>query len=155
MKCNTKYLSPSSSIQLVVTPVDCYVKTSDLLCILYINVCSVRFTGKLKISLCSFFFCLFKLKSVNLSIFHDLQPEVKEDSVQQDNPWRHLPSSNSLTVLDSLSASSWSCFSSSLDFLSSALAPAPMISFSANSRSSRREILTVTFEQLVRIQSQH
>lgn len=63
----------------------------------------------------------------------------------------HLPSSNSLTVLESLSASSWSCFSNSLDFLSSALAPAPILSSSANSRSSRKEILTVVCEKLQRL----
>lgn len=56
------------------------------------------------------------------------------------DPFQHhssLPSSRSLTVLESLSASSCSCFSSSLDFLdnslSSALAPAPILKFRSSS----------------------
>lgn len=51
-----------------------------------------------------------------------------------------LPSSSNLTVLASLSASSWSFFSSSLDLLaislSSALAPLPMASFFSSSNNS-------------------
>lgn len=70
--------------------------------------------------------------------------------LQEDLKGIHSPSSNNLTVLESLSASSWSCFSNSFDFLSSALAPAPIPSASANSRSSRMEILTVLCEQLQR-----
>lgn len=42
-----------------------------------------------------------------------------------------VPSSSSLTVLASLSASSFSLFSSSLECLSSALAPAPILLFPA------------------------
>lgn len=57
-----------------------------------------------------------------------------------------LPNSRSFTVFASLSASSWSCFSSSLDFfaisLSSALAPLPISSSDGSlSSSSRKEIL--------------
>lgn len=49
-----------------------------------------------------------------------------------------LPSSSSLTVLASLSASSFSFFSSSLECFSSALAPAPILFFPVSGPSAQK-----------------
>lgn len=86
-------------------------------------------------NICSFWSSGSWFWNLNLLTEHKCTREVK-----------FLPSSRSLTVLASLSASSWSCFSSSLDFLaislSSALAPLPISSSDASlSSSSRKEIL--------------
>lgn len=87
----------------------------------------------LKKSSCDVSSCIHLLTQHHTSMSHAVSPDI-------------LPSSRSLTVFASLSASSWSCFSSSLDFfaisLSSALAPLPISSSDGSlSSSSRKEIL--------------
>ena len=114
------------------------------------QLCSGLTHNKKAIKLQSVVCLKVKLKSVNLTTLvywwlSCLDVEVFEPMCPQGTLYNdyYLPSNNSLTVFESLSASSLSCFSNSLDFWSSALAPAPILSSSRSSRSSRNEILTV------------
>lgn len=79
---------------------------------------------------------LFHFKGLTLGPYGALQPLWVPPSLQA--PQLCLPSSSSFTVLASLSASSFSFFSSSLECFSSALAPAPILQlFSARGPSAR------------------